>query len=397
MRFLFVLAFVLSALIGVSSAGVGNARLHSAAMSISSIATWTNVTRGVAPVPMAGAMMAYSPAHHRFVLFGGWDGVTGRNETWVFDPLNLTWTELHPALLPESRGDEMFVYDSDADLFILFGGWHEFPNGTYVRLDDTWTFSLTTRRWIQAHPSVSPSARSDAMVAYDAHEEAVLLFGGFDGSRYLGDLWSYMPMNNTWARRSAAVLPSPRADGRMVYVPGQDRFILFGGNDFTGPNLTFHHLADTWSYAWTRNVWTALTTTGAPSARDYPILAEDPAANLLLLTSGYGDRVILNDLWTFNLTTNVWSNVTPPSSPPPRFAGTGDFAPDVGVLVIFSGAGDSGLLADTWTYQYGTTANSNTSMPVSILAAIGLGTAVLLVGVAVLIWRRNVLRRPPKT
>jgi len=77
---------------------------------------WTNVTPTLSPQPMAGAMMAYSSKAHRFVLFGGWDGVKGLNETWVYDPGNRTWTQLNPNLSPLGRGDGMFVYDERTGL-----------------------------------------------------------------------------------------------------------------------------------------------------------------------------------------------------------------------------------------------------------------------------------------
>src|SRR5712691_3590605 len=65
---------------------------------------WTNVSPSLSPPPMAGATMAYSSREHRFVLFGGWDGVKGLNSTWVYDPVNRTWSALHPAISPLGRG-----------------------------------------------------------------------------------------------------------------------------------------------------------------------------------------------------------------------------------------------------------------------------------------------------
>ena len=355
---------------------------------------WTNVTSQPAPVPMAGAMMAFSPKADRFVLFGGWDGTQGLNQTWVFDPGNRTWTELHPPASPIGRGDEMFVYDSRGDLFVLFGGWHELANETYVRLSDTWTFSLANGTWTQRHPADSPTARSDAMVAYDSATDAVLLLGGFSGTAYLGDVWAYTPSNDTWVPRPALAAPSARADGRMVYVASQDRFLLFGGNDYTGPNLSFHHLADTWTYTWSTNTWSRLSTLSAPSARDYPVFAVDPNAGVALLTSGYGERVSLNDLWGFNLTTDTWANLTPAASPPGRFAATGGFDPVDDVLLLFSGASDTGLLGDTWLYRYAppTPAAGDPGL-VAILVIVA--AAVIVVTVGVIVWRSETRRPQP--
>ncbi len=337
--------------------------------------------------------MAYSSRADRFVLFGGWDGVRGLNGTWTFDPANRTWTELHPASSPIARGDEMFVYDNRSDLFILFGGWYEFPNGSYKRLADTWTFSLATATWTQRNPPITPSPRSDAEVAYDPAADAVLLVGGFSGTGYLGDVWVYFPTNNTWWPRGPTLEPSPRADGRMIYVGTQDRFILFGGNDYSGPNFSFHHLNDTWSYRWAANEWIRIPTTSTPGARDYPVFALDSNAGIALLTAGYGNSTILDDLWGFNLTTDAWLNLTPSDSPPAWFAAAGGFDSIDNAFVLFSGAGNKGLLADTWYYGYGSGTPSNGGIGLPEFLAAGAATVVLVTLAGYLVVSRR--RRAP--
>jgi len=330
---------------------------------------------------MAGAMMAYSSKEHRFVLFGGWDGSKGLNSTWAYDAANRTWSALHPAISPTGRGDGMFVYSERSDNFILFGGWHEEANGTYIRLNDTWLFSLSNTTWIPQHPSGFPTARSDSEVAYNPLADAVLLIGGFDGLAYLGDIWQYTLSNNSWSPRPAAVEPSQRADGRLVYVGDQDRLILFGGNDRSGPNNTFHHLADTWTYSWNLNVWKPLALNDGPSARDYPVFAFDPVSKLALLTGGYGNSTILSDLWTFDITSDVWVDVSPTISPPPRFAAAGGFDPINQVLVLFSGLASTGLLADTWHYTY--QPPSGTPGLVSLIVVLGVGCLIAGIVVAI--------------
>ena len=351
---------------------------------------WTNVSPSSSPPAMAGAMMAYSSRAHRFVLFGGWDGVAGLNGTWIYDPGNRTWNELLPNVSPLGRGDAMFVYDNRSDNFILFGGWHELADQTYIRLADTWVFSLEKAAWTERHPTVSPPPRSDSEVAYDPRVAAVLVVGGFNGTAYLGDIWSYSPSNDTWSPRPASVEPSKRADGRMVYVESQDRFILFGGNDYSGPNGANHHLADTWGYNWSSNTWTPLTPKEGPGARDYPIFAYDPAVGLVFLATGFGN-MILNDLWGFNLASDTWVNLTPALSPPPRFAAAGGFDLAHNVLVVFSGLASAGLLADTWHYAYGPSSGPpglpSPILVFGVISAIAVGVAVaIVVGLS---WRRR--------
>ncbi len=359
-------------------------------------AAWTQVSPSASPPAMAGALMAYSPRADRFVLFGGWNGTTGLNGTWVYDPGNRTWEETHPRSSPPSRGDGMFVYDSSADVFLLFGGWHENADGSYVRLGDTWRYSLSVDTWERLDPAVSPSPRSDAEVAYDPAAGALLLVGGFNGTAYLGDVWSFFPANDTWVPRPSGVQPSPRSDGRMVYVAAQDRFILFGGNDYSGPNFSFHHLNDTWTYGWSTHTWTRFDTLVAPSARDYPVLAYDSAAGQVLLTGGFGNNTVLSDLWTLNATTRSWTDITPAASPPPRFAAAGGFDSADGALVVFGGASDTGLLADTWLYS--TVPASAPPGPSPALVALGSGLFITFAVAVVLVvlrpWARRSRRAP---
>ena len=381
----------------VLGAGSPTAPLADAARAAGEPPGWTQVTPPESPPAMAGALMAYSPRSDRFVLFGGWNGTTGLNGTWVYDPAHRTWTELHPSPSPPSRGDGMFVYDNRSDVFLLFGGWHETPQQTYVRLGDTWSFSLPNDTWTPLQPALPASPRSDAEVAYDPAADAVLLVGGFNGTAYLGDVWAYFPGDDTWTPRPSAAAPSPRADGRMVYVPGQDRLVLFGGNDYSGPNFTFHHLADSWSYAWDADTWARVPTPIEPPARDYPIFAYDPGALAVLLTGGFGNNTVLSDTWSLDVTTDTWANATPSASAPARFAAAGGFDTADGVLVVFSGAAYDGLLGDTWQYAYGPAPSG--AGPVPLLDLLGWGfLAALAVAMAVVVLTprlRRTRRDPP--
>jgi hypothetical protein len=45
--------------------------------------------------------------------------------------------------------------------------------------------------WIQLSPTNSPPARSYLAMTYDPVSGKVIAFGGFDGTRYLDDTWSF--------------------------------------------------------------------------------------------------------------------------------------------------------------------------------------------------------------
>jgi len=160
----------------------------------------------------------------------------------------------------------------------------------------------------------------------------------------------------------------------MVYVESQDRFIMFGGNDYSGPNGANHHLADTWAYSWNSNTWTPLAPKEGPSARDYAIFAYDLTVGLVFLATGFGNT-ILNDLWGFNIASDTWLNLTPALSPPPRFAAAGGFDPADNVLVVFSGLASTGLLADTWHYAYAPSSGAPSLLSPTV--AVGVASAAV--------------------
>lgn len=321
---------------------------------------------------MAGAMMAYSPSDNLFLLFGGWNGDTF-NGTWVLDPKAEAWTQLHPRVSPPARGDGMLVYDPQAGAFILFGGWYETSTETYYRYGDTWAFYVNNGTWVERHPRVAPSPRSDSAIADDPVDGVTLLFGGFDGTAYLGDMWAYAFRDDSWTPLASTVMPSPRADGRMVYDVHQGAFFIFAGNDYSGPNFTFHHLADMWRYDWGANRWSQVFIEVNPGARDYPVFASDPKSGELLLTGGFGNRTILGDTWAFNTTRITWRNITTLPSPPPRMAAVGGYDSQDDILVVFSGGDNAGAKADTWFFRY----------PPPLFGAILLSSAAPVAGQAI--------------
>jgi hypothetical protein len=347
--------------------------------------SWSNLTSGRSPPAAAGTMMAYDSAADRFVWFGGWNGSLPLNETWELDAATGAWTRLAPPIAPLARADAAFVYDANDQLFYLFGGWSQYPNGTVYRLNDTWSFSLALDRWDRISPSVAPSPRSDAAVGFDSSDDRLVLFGGFSGTEYLGDAWSFSPTTANWQPLPAtSPEPSPRADGRMTYLPTTNSFVLFGGNNFSGPDLTFHHLDDTWSFSYPSRSWTEISTTRAPTARDYAVQALDPATDWVLLYGGYGNRTILGDCWAFSTTNQTWWLISSGgvSTPPGRYAGAGGFDASSQRFVIFGGLGGTGLLNDTWTLDLAQTPpGSPAAFPWVWVAATGVA-----VGAAATVW-----------
>jgi hypothetical protein len=170
----------------------------------------------------------------------------------------------------------------------------------------------------------------------------------------------------------------------MAHLDGEDRFILFGGNDYSGPSNAFHHLDDTWFYRWQAKEWSLLPTTTRPPARDYPLLAFDRTAQRVLLAGGYGNGTILNDLWAFDTQAATWVELNPGFAPPARFAAVGGFDIAENAVVLFGGLGNTGLLADTWHYIHEASFESKGGNSSALVLGIAFAGAVGIAFVGVL-------------
>src|SRR3984957_14455942 len=69
--------------------------------------------------------------------------------------------------------------------------------------------------WKQLFPGKFPSARTFTAMAYDPVSKKTVLFGGFDGSRYLSETWTFN--GTTWSRQKTPIAPSPRALPSMAF------------------------------------------------------------------------------------------------------------------------------------------------------------------------------------
>jgi hypothetical protein len=246
--------------------------------------------------------LAYDPALHELVLFGGTNWGVGPTsvfgDTWIRK--NGGWTEEHPAHSPFARTGAAIVYDAATHQLLLFGG--SGRPGTAGGYDDqTWLWTGTT--WRELHPATSPPRRHNADMVYDAASHNVVLFGGYDG-QYLNDTWTWN--GTTWTQQHPADSPSPRDTFSMAYDAAAQNTVLFGG--FNGSA----NLNDTW--VWDGTNWTQLHPATSPSVRAAGWQsAYDAAMAEVVLFGGISTGDILQDTWTWNGST--WTQLQPATSP----------------------------------------------------------------------------------
>ena len=150
--------------------------------------TWALIeTAGGTPTERYGHAMVYDAADNKVLALGGWDGNMYLISTWVYDPGAKTWTSLDTlGDLPPPRAGHSVVYDSSIAKLVLFGG----TNGEGF-FSDARTYDPAANTWAMLDiGDPRPTARNGHTMVYDPAGDAVILFGGWDGSTYYNDTWS---------------------------------------------------------------------------------------------------------------------------------------------------------------------------------------------------------------
>lgn len=245
-------------------------------------------------------------------LFGGESSnVDSFNDMWRYNPYSKVWTWVNGSNLPNQSG--------------VYG-----PNGIASSLN-------------------TPGARSGAMYWTDKNGK-LWLFGGYGYDEtgnlgYLSDMWQFNPSNLTWTWingnktvdesgsygskgvPSLTNLPSARDRGN-TWVDQAGNLWLFGGCVVTAQN-TCLYINDFWKFntTTTPNQWVWVggsdivgensnfgiqgqeSSGNIPGARDASITWVDKTGNFWLF-GGYNESGAWNDLWKYNLTTQMWSWVS---------------------------------------------------------------------------------------
>jgi len=161
---------------------------------------WTNITAsaGATPPPRAGFGMSSDPSSGGTVLFGGQvirSPSIGylANDTWTFDHGSWTNVTRTAGPAPSPRWLTAMADDPSASAALLFGGsWGSGTNDYPPGGSDTWEFRNGT--WTNVTPVLSPPARYQMALSYDASTGTVLLTGGCTWScegQVFNDTWLF--------------------------------------------------------------------------------------------------------------------------------------------------------------------------------------------------------------
>ena len=210
-------------------------------------------------------------------------------------------------------------------------------------LSETWSWNGSN--WTQLQPATSPPPIEDAVMAYDAANQTVVLFGGFvsQGPGFpQGETWSNQTWvwdGSNWTPMNPAASPPARAGAAMAYDPANQGLLLFGGCALQFPSamapLCHGSFSDTW--VWNGSNWTQLHPAASPPAANGAAMAYDAGSGQMVLMGGADTSwsPIFNQTWVWNGTN--WAQMQTATNPPECTSPTLAYDSALGQVVMSSG------------------------------------------------------------
>lgn len=262
--------------------------------------------------------LAAAPSDNRLYLYGGTGTEQGTlGEVWSYRESENKWAKHDVSgTQPPSRFDAAWVWDPDSERLLLFGGVDvgrgNSKNDRFV--NDLWSFDPSENTWTQLQENRSgsgPRPRKHQMGVWDEEEGRLLIYGGHaqrdDGSKInYKDLWAYDPASGSWTLLDDGEPgPEHRVDTGAAWEPTIDGLFLYGGMKFSGSDAD-RRLGDLWSYETSIDEWTERSS-GSPEARQQHELVHVNGS--LILIGGYGSISgrYLATVWSYNPATDTWT------------------------------------------------------------------------------------------
>lgn len=298
-------------------------------------ATWTKLAPTTLPTQRTEVVMASDGTGA--LVYGG---IILNNvyvgDIWRFDGKN--WTDLKPATpVPPIRGRLAGDWDLVRSRLVIFGG-----QGTTGTLGDTWEYDKATNKWSNPKPTVAPSARAHARMAYELKGLRMILFGG----ARTAETWSWNGLK--WTNLTATVTKSPSGRDQVNMATNQrtGEIVLFGGTT-NGGNTGI--IGDTW--IWNGKDWRQVvtkTTPGGSGIRNGKLTYDEVRDRIVLYGGFKGAGGFSDSVWEFDGTD--WTERLPTTRPVAR-AGMGfAFVKSLGTTIMFSGY-PYPAQNETWSYQ----------------------------------------------
>ncbi len=328
---------------------------------------WVNGATTDAPSARSGHTALWSG--QELLVWGGDIGQSSPSAGGTaYQPLSDQWRVLSPLNAPSARSGHSAVWTGTE--MILWGG--ATPGGYAT---GGGRFDPASQNWSALPTAGAPTGRQGPAVAWTGSR--MIVWGGLDASGLLADGALFDPVLSQWTALSATTPPSARCAATAVWTGS--RFIVWGGQGSaaalnTGAQLLFNSGAP-------QSAWQAVTTVGAPSARDGHTALW--TGQKMIVWGGKNGTAFAGDGAAYDPATDAWSALPSVNAPSAR---SGHNAVWTGAeMIVVGGQNSLGVLATGAAYdpaanQWRSLANPGSPVARSGATAVWSGTEVLIFG-----------------
>ena len=286
--------------------------------------------------------IAYDPRTRQVYLFGG-QADTAQNDLWSYSIGSQSWSAIAiEDAKPPARFGHTLILDPVRNRLIAFAG----QAGGFF--SDTWAFDLGAKTWSRlSGDDAGPKRRYGHSAIYDPVRDRMIISHGFTDSGRFDDTWAFDFGKNAWQDISpASGRPLRRCLHHAAYDPKRDRMFLYGGcSSGFGPCPQ----DDLWTFDLQSNQWTQRASTPRPPGRERYGMAFDNRRDRLLVFAGGGNAGLLNDTWEYDPAAQTWATASITAAvPEPRNRLESVLAEDLGAVVFFGGVTSGGLSNELW-------------------------------------------------
>ncbi|MCA9562514.1 MAG: hypothetical protein KC561_03450 [Myxococcales bacterium] len=215
--------------------------------------------------------------------------------------------------------------------------------------------------------SERPGRLSEHAAAFDHDHEVMVVFGGssaipqncgFPESNFSAETWLYDAACQGWQSVSGP-MPGPRGRHMMTY--GGGHVWLFGGRyRAQGESGAYTLYNDLWTFDVESGSWEEMTPQNAPSPRVNSVFVYDHQRDRIWLIAGNSSTSgasyqPLSEVWYYSVAENLWVQEGGATGPSPRLFAAGFLDYQRDRIVIFGGADESAFsntaryMNDTWS------------------------------------------------
>jgi len=259
----------------------------------------------------------------------------------------ITWVDMGASIAQVARDASLAADPRDGTL-LLYGG----KTGLTNFRSETQIFDGVS--WTDVGVSGPPALHSAGLV-FDEAREVFVLFGGTcticGGSPGVGlnqETWEWDGSN--WALATPWASAPARSGHGMVYDAGRGVTVVFGGCLELAPvgGSCIQKANDTWEYDGV--TWTQVLTSGAPLPRSEFSLAYDAGRGVVVLFGGSLENgIVTDDTWEYD--GSQWSNVSAGIAPEARSLHGLVYDPLRRTVLCLMGYDGADPLIDFWEFD----------------------------------------------